>query len=117
MKAIEFADNLMIMIEGKSIKETENHANMEINKITAWTKNNKSQFNKQKFKVMVLSRRKRKEINIYLNNKPQRVEKMKYLRIIFNNKLTFREFIYHIEERCIKLIFSLSKSVKISQKS
>ena len=90
-KAIAFADDLMIIIKGKSFKETENHANMEMNKIPVWAKNNKIQFNEHKSKVMVLSRRKRKktkEINIYLNNKSlEQVEKIKYLGIIFHNKL------------------------------
>jgi len=34
---------------------------------------------------------------------------MKYLGIIFDRKLTFREHINYIVKKCTKLIFALSK--------
>jgi hypothetical protein len=39
---------------------------------------------------------------------------MKYLGIIFDSKLTFREHINYMAEKCTKLIFALSKSAKIN---
>jgi hypothetical protein len=58
---------------------------------------------------------KRKKNEIYINNKKlNQANRIRYLGIIFNNKLTFREHIKYIEEKCIKLIFSLSRSAKIS---
>ena len=39
---------------------------------------------------------------------------MKYLGIIFDHKLTFREHIKYMAEMCTKLIFSLSKSAKLN---
>jgi hypothetical protein len=51
-------------------------------------------------------RKERKEIKIYLNNKPYiQVHSMKYLDIIFDSKLTFREHINYMAEKCTKLIF------------
>ena len=53
--------------------EAENISNTEMSKITAWSRNNKINFNEDKSKIMIISRRKRKEnkeINTYLNNKP-----------------------------------------------
>jgi hypothetical protein len=38
---------------------------------------------------------------------------LKYLGIIFDSKLTFREHINYLAEKCTKLIFALSKSAKI----
>jgi hypothetical protein len=62
-----------------------------MSKITAWSKKNKIGFNEEKSKVMLISRRKRKEvkdINIYLNNKPlEQVTTIKYLGIIIDDKL------------------------------
>jgi hypothetical protein len=56
-----------------------------MSKITAWSRNNKINYNEDKSKVMIISRRKRKEnkeINIYFNNKPlQQVSTMKYLEL------------------------------------
>jgi len=53
------------------------------------------------------------ELEIHLKNKPLlQVHSLKYLGIIFDNKLTFREHMNNMAERCTKLIFALSKSSK-----
>ena len=39
---------------------------------------------------------------------------IKYLGIIFDSKMTFRDHINYVEEKCSKLIFTLSKSAKIT---
>jgi hypothetical protein len=79
---------------------------------------NKIHFNEQKSKTIILSRRKRKErkdLEIYLNFRPlTQVANLKYLGIIIDSKLTFREHINYITEKCSKLIFALSKSAKIN---
>ena len=50
-----------------------------------------------------MTRRKRKEnkeVKIYINNKPlSQVRSMKYLGIIFDHKLTFREHIKYLAEK------------------
>ena len=70
------------------------------------------------YKHTYMSRRKRKEnkeIGVYINNtKLIQVNYIKYLGIILDNKLTFKEHIIHIEEKCTKLIFSLAKSAKLT---
>ena len=67
---------------------------------------------------MLLTRRKRKEnkeVKIYLSNRSLlQVNSMKYLGIIFDHKLTFKEHINYMAEKCTKLIFSLSKSAKLN---
>jgi len=117
MKAVAFADDLVIMIKAKSIREAENIANVELSKISAWAVN-KIRFSEHKSKVMLMTRRKRKErkeIEIYLNNKPLiQVHSMKYLGIVFDSKLTFREHINYMAEKWTKLIFALSKSAKLN---
>jgi len=93
-KAAAFADDLLIMIRAESVGEAENIANVDLNKITKWARDNKLRFNEGKSKVMLLSRRKRKEqkeIAVYLNNKViAQVNSLKYLGIIFDYKLTFK---------------------------
>jgi len=42
------------------------------------------------------------------------VVSLKYLGIIIDSKLTFREHINYITDKCYKLIFALSKSAKIN---
>jgi cbb3-type cytochrome oxidase subunit 1 len=89
-----------------------------MNKITAWARDNKIIFSQEKSKIMLMTRRKRKEqkvIAVYLNNKiiPQ-VNNLKYLGIIFDCKLTFKEHVNCMADKCTKLIFSLSKSAKLN---
>jgi hypothetical protein len=92
--------------------------NLEMGKIMDWASKNKLKFNEDKSKVMLMSRRRkreRKEIEIYVNNKIiKQVNSTKYLGNIFDSKIIFREHIKYIEEKCTKLIFSLSRSAKIS---
>ena len=117
-KAVAFADNLILDIRGKSIRVVENFSNAELSKITAWSKKNKIRFNEEKSKVMLISRRKRKEskeIKVHLQNKPlEQVTMMNYLGRIIVSKFKFSEHISYAAIRCVKLIHSLSKSAKIS---
>ena len=110
--AIVFADDLIIMTRGKTVTEAENFMNLELTKVQKWAQNNRLVFNENKSKGMLLTRRKRKEkkeIAVYINNK-----KLNQVnQILFDNKLTFREHINQIEEKCTKLIFSLARSAKV----
>ena len=94
IKVIVFADDMVIMTKADSIREAENITNVELSKISKWAVNNKIRFNEHKSKVMLLTRRNRKErqeIDIYLNNKTlTQLQCMKYLGIIFDYKLTFK---------------------------
>jgi hypothetical protein len=117
-KVVTFADDLILAVRGKTACKAGNFSNCELSKITAWSKSNKITFNEEKSKVMLISRRKRKEtkeIAVYLNNKPlEQVNMMKYLGIIIDNKFKFSEHRRYTAEKCTKLIYSLSKSAKIS---
>ena len=96
----------------------ENYLNGELSEITAWSKNNKIRFNEEKSKVMLVSRRKQKElkeVKVYLINKPlEQVIQMKCLGIITYHKFRFKEHTNYAVERCTKLIYNLSKTAKIS---
>ena len=60
-KVVAFADDLLLAIRGESVRAVENYANVELSKITLWSKNNKIIFNEEKSKAMLVSRRKRRE--------------------------------------------------------
>ena len=60
-KAIAFAEDLIILTRGETVAEAENFMNLEMRKIQDWAINNKLKFNEDKSKVMLMSRRKRKE--------------------------------------------------------
>jgi hypothetical protein len=60
-------------------------------------------------------RNERKELEIYLNNKPlKQVHNLKYLGVIIVSKLTYTDHIKYVTEKCTKLIFTLSKSAKLN---
>ena len=60
-------------------------------------------------------RKEKKEVEIYLNNKIlEQVYKIKYLGIIFDSELLFREHTNYMEEKCVRLIFALSRSAKLT---
>jgi hypothetical protein len=67
---------------------------------------------------MYVTRRKRREntdVCIYLNNKPlEQATNIKYLGIILDRKLNFREHIIHTSRKCTTLIHALAKSAKLS---
>ena len=98
--------------------EAENIANVEMSKISTWAKANKIQFNERKSKVLLLTRRKRKErreLEIYLNKRLlTQVPNLKYLGIILDSKLSFKDHIIYTAEKCSKLIFALARSAKLN---
>jgi len=112
IKNIGFADDVILATRRKTVIEPENITNIELTKTSAWAIANKIHFNEQKSKTMLLSRRKRKErkdLEIYLNFRPHtQVFSLKNLGIIIDSKLTFREHINYITEKCSKLIFALN---------
>src|SRR5215510_7297793 len=86
-------------------------------KIAKWSAENKLNINDQKTKVVLISRRRkeRKAIDIYLNNnRLEQVDKIKYLGIIIDGKLKFKEHIKYITDRCTKLINALFKSARLN---
>jgi len=111
-KVIAFADDLIIITRGKTVTEAQNIANIEL------SQDNKIRFNEQKSKAMLLTRRKRrerKELEIYLNYKPlMQKYRLKNLGIILDSKLTFRDHIIAMTDKCSQLIFTLSKSAKLN---
>ena len=113
-----FADDLLLAVRGESVRAVENYANAELTKITLWSKNNEIIFNEEKSKVMLPSRRKRRELRqmkVYLNNKTlEQVIRMKYLGIIIDHKFRFQEHVNYAAERCTKRIYNLSKMAKLS---
>ena len=79
------------------MRAVENYANIELSKFEGWLRRNKIKFNDKKSKVMLVTRRKRKEdkeITLYLHSKPlEKVRQMKYLGLILDQKFKFQEHI------------------------
>ena len=71
---------LLIAVQAGTVVEVENFTNIEMSKITNWSKENKIKFNNHKSKVMLISRRRKERtaIDTYLNsNHLEQVDKIK----------------------------------------
>ena len=114
-KVIIFADDLAVLTKGKTPSEAETFAKLDLAKIETWAKDNKMQFNENKSKVMLITRKRNIEsINIYINNRMlEIVKEMKYLGIYFDNRLTFNTHIKYLAENSTKLIHMLGWSAKL----
>ena len=92
-KVVAFADDLIMATREDSVRAAENYAGVELNNIDGWARKNKIRFNDKKTKVMLVTRRKRREdkdITLYFNFKPlEQVTQMKYLGIILDQKFRF----------------------------
>ena len=110
-KVLAFANDVVILTKGKSLLDIEIYANIEIQKIVKWAKNNKINFNDKKSKIMVISRKKartRRDIRVYLNNKELKQEKtLKYLGLVLDDRFKFNEHVEYITSKCIKIIHAL----------
>ena len=63
-KVVAFADYLIMVTRCEWVRAVENYVNAELSKITLWSKKSKTKFNEKKFKIMLVSRRKRRETGI-----------------------------------------------------
>jgi hypothetical protein len=84
-KVIAYADDLIILVKGKTQVEVENYANIEIQKVAKWARNNHMSFNDLKSKVTIITRKNpknRQDFSIFFNNKKlQQEDAIKYLDI------------------------------------
>ena len=77
-----------------------------MNKILNWAKNNKINSTNRNPKLWLYrGGKENKEITVYMNNKPlEQVQKIKYLGVIIDSKLNFREHIMHMPYQSLQNI-------------
>ena len=116
-KVIAFADDLIILTKGESLAEAENYANQDIKKIEKWAEKYKIEFNSEKSKALLVTRRrieKNRPLRIYMNYEIlEQVKTLKYLGIILDNKFTFDQQVENVTQKCTALIHQLAKSAKL----
>lgn len=101
-----YADDLMIMIEGND-SNIERKANITLEIIYKKLKNLNLDISFMKSKYMVFTRKK-VEIKLKINNqKIDRVEKFKYLGVIFDERNTFKEHILELTSKTRKAMGNL----------
>jgi hypothetical protein len=96
-RAIAFADDLLIAVKAGTVAEIEKFTNIEMSNIANWAKENKTKFNNQKSKAILISRRlkERTSIDVYLNNNHlEQGDNIKYMGIIIDKNFKFNEHIH-----------------------
>lgn len=107
LKFILFADDTTIFIQGQDLNYIKNTLNFELTKVSNWIKSNKLTLNISKTKFMVSSSlmMETPPIDIYIDNfLLQQVETYKFLGVIIDSKLKWKEHINEIIMKLSKLI-------------
>ncbi|XP_073984765.1 uncharacterized protein [Rhodnius prolixus] len=114
---IAFADDLLILVAGKSGLELNVDANRILTTIENWALANKITFNKNKSKVLHMSRRDRinsENIAVYLDGvQLEMVDQLKYLGVIFDRKLCWDRHLQFICEKSWQFVNILSRAAKV----
>lgn len=114
-----FADDALLMISDDNITTAVTKMQNDLNNLYTWLCANRLKLNINKTKYMVITR---KNINdedlsgLKINNESiQKVNSIKYLGIIIDNKLKFEEHINYIVEKVMKKIGVVQRTTKYIQ--
>ncbi len=120
LKLLSFADDTTVFISGPNLNELNNTMNSELNKLFVWLNENKLSLNVDKTKYMVFSANSRLSFptNVKINGKSiGKVGKncndsgIKFLGVIMDEQLTWKNHISHLTAKIAHAIFVLN-SVK-----
>jgi len=114
-----FADDTMLYISGKDIKKMMLIMNLELENVNVWLRNNYLCINTEKSKFIIFRNQKNInkinscEINIKINNiSLQNVENIKYLGVMIDKNLDFKNHIKYIQNKMSKKVFFLIRAGK-----
>ena len=113
---ILFADDTNLFINGKNVHNLIESINQNLKKLVEWLKLNRLSLNVSKTNYMVFSLKKSVTFTseIYINQDAlKRVYSKKFLGIIIDSKLTWKEHVNHIRNKISKALGILYKSRKI----
>ena len=121
---ILFADDSYLFINGTDVRKIELELNEELRNIASWLKINKLSLNVNKTQYMVFTRKLNKIENIVLRVEGQTIERVtqtKFLGVIIDEKLTWRNHVNYMSTKIansirilIKARFCLSKETLVS---
>ena len=116
-----FADDSNIFISGHEINEIIDIMNLELNKIVTWLNINKLSLNIEKTQYMLFSSKKSKYDNSRSlkinNNHITRVSSIKFLGVILDEQLKWKEHINYIKSKISKCLGIFTKAKKVLNKT
>ena len=105
VKCSLFADDTAIWKTGKSVKHVQSHIQNALNYVTKWCDMWGFKISASKTSYVLFHRGKRKVMHLYLNDQELKSAKsVKFLGMIFDQRLTWKEHILHLVEKCQKRI-------------
>ena len=108
LRFLLYADDTTIFYSGKSLNDLFNVFNREIELFNIWTKANKILLNLDKTKYMIFSNKNSKEPDrscvLIDGNLIERVGNYKYLGIIIDNKLIFRDHCEYLKSKLSRVL-------------
>ena len=117
---IVFADDTNLFFSHKSIKKLFHIANLELNKVSKWFNANKSSLNKDKTKyTFFLKAREKDNIplklpSLIINDREiKRITSIKYLGVLIDEHLTWKEHIAVIENKVSKNLGLLHRARRV----
>ena len=119
LRLILFADDTNLFRSGNNVKELSCEISSELSKLDTWFAVNKLSLNVAKTNFIVFSGKKsNNDIKITINNQEiERVYSTKFLGVIIDAKLTWKEHIATIRVKLSKCLAILFKSSKILEKN
>ena len=102
---ILFADDTNVFVSGKNINKTVSNLNSELKKLVQWLNINKLSLNIRKTHYIVFTHKKQINLNnnILINNQiVSRVESTKFLGVIIDSALTWKDHINYIKTKIAK---------------
>ena len=97
--SILFADDTNLFKSGNDLNKMQDELNSELSNISLWLKVNKLSLNIGKTHFMVFTNKKKRldELNILIDgNKIEEVKKTKFLGVIIDNKLSWKDHVAHV---------------------
>ena len=116
---IFFADDSNLFQDGESLNEIENILNEELNEIVKWLKVNKLTLNVDKTQCMLFTRKKcNTKLSIKIENSfITQVTKTKFLGIIIDEKLNWKDHILYISNKISKATGVIIKARMLGKKA
>ena len=111
--SIFFADDSNIFKSDKDLYVIEQVLNSELNKIAIWLKANKLYMNVSKTQYMIFSGRKNQNHSVKLRiegNQLTCVNKSKFLGVVIDNKLSWKDHVSHVKNKVSKGIGIIAKA-------
>jgi hypothetical protein len=120
-QTILFADDSNLIVKGKTISEIEQKINLDIPLLTSWLQTNRLSLNVAKTHIMVFGKKTKNEentISTYIEGTQlEVVTHTKFLGVILDNGLTWKQHAFYLSNKISKSIGILSRARQFLNKS